>query len=753
MSAASLTVRRDLTKQLALGQQKERVRQSKFKSTFLTLVEDAESRFEGAEMVSTGIEHQIGLSSEAQSRFAIALATQLQKAEVSDAPPRARERDRLRDDLADMKVDLRATKKDIDNIRDSARFKVDVAGLSAGLKAAEKKIDYLDREAVMPDELRNKLRGLATKDELRALITKDELRRTTTDEVRKHVVEALVPTEKKLASLTVEDRNLNQKIEGLEAVTLKHDQTAEGKGQEQSSRFDRLDASLNDFQIKLSRLELIVQEQNKDSATVKVDLETQDKVLTDLDAYVRRDASNDVPSLSKQVMTNSVRIQLLQQDCEKLNEAVRQSRDLQAASERESAQVSKVSVNADTRIEEEVKLIRSDLDAFKPQQENLKLVRHDLDALKADLEKVILVRADLDSLIDEEKLKDVVLAEDFEVLGQKLKKQHEDIARLQSEIWLAKQPQASQTLPNHPPTPPFAIISTGSHETDHQKLQDLEIKLRNLTKSTQGLELFVNSQQQKFDGLTSDRVVQSMVHQMQQMYPQHPGNLMNLVNQTVARQARVDSYLSVNLKDRLANLESQIVARVSADIKIEEITQFAAESRKISLATNHNLKQDIDDLKDAAFNDRLQDSSEYGKRIGEVAERVTILEARYVKAIDDFQTKQTDLVRDVRHLQYRNGSESARNTPGERTIMSRRSKSIESDGNYMFENVCNSDGSDTPLSRRSGRGARRDREEGRASDDIIKRKVVDSDEGEENRDMSRKKVPKRRNVSGKYPFS
>ncbi|KAM0800564.1 hypothetical protein BDR22DRAFT_962977 [Usnea florida] len=56
-----------------------------------------------------------------------------------------------------------------------------------------------------------------------------------------------------------------------------------------------------------------------------------------------------------------------------------------------------------------------------------------------------------------------------------------------------------------------------SRQADHQKLQDVEITLRKLTKTVQILELFVNAQQQKFDGLTSDRIVQHMVHQIQQI--------------------------------------------------------------------------------------------------------------------------------------------------------------------------------------------------------------------------------------------
>lgn len=760
MSAASLTVRLDLVKQQAVGQQKERGRQSRLKPTFLTLIEDAESRVEGAEKLSSGIEKQMQLSSEAQSKIAIGLASQLQKAEIPDAPSSVSDQGRLKNELADIKADLKAAGKD--NIRERGRFKEDLADIKVDLKAARKEIGYLNREAVTADELHKKLRGLARKDELPGVPTKDELRRVTTDEVRKHVTEALVPTEKKLASLTVETANLNQKIEGVEGVTHEYHVTAEEQDKQGTSRFGRLDTSLKEMQMGLSRLELIVQEQKQDSATVKVDLEAQNKVLTDLDTYVRCDPSNEDPSLDKLVMRNSEQIQRLQQRCEEFAEAVVRTQDLRATSNIESSpQIPKASVKADTRIMEKFKIIGSDVDALK---QDFNLIRHDLDALKTDGENDVLIRTDLDSLINEEKLKDAGVVEGFEKLEESLNKQYEDLARLQNEVRLVRQSQASQTILNHPPTPPCASASTSPRESEHQKLQDLEIALRKLTKITQGLELFVNSQQQKFDGLTSDHVVQSMVHQMQQMYPQHPGNLVALVNQTVTRQARVDSYLSGILKDRLANIEAQVAARVGTDSKIEETTQFTVESRRILLAALNSLKQDIEGLKVVALNVRPQEPSDNGTRINELADRMTTVEARYVKAISDFQTNQTDLLRNVTHLQYRNGTASTRNTPGELTVMSRSSKSAEPNGSAIsHKNFNDSDSSDTSLSQRSDRGVRRDGEERRPTDPNLKRKAVDfdeedsdgedSDEGGKARPTKAKKVPKRRNVSGKNPFS
>lgn len=759
MSAGSLTVRRDLTKQQAVGQQKERDRQSKFRYTFLTLIEDAESRAEGVEKTSAGIEKQIDLSSQAQSKIAVSLAAHLQKAEVPNAPPSAQGRGPFQKDFADLRADI---------------------------KAAGKKLDHLNREAVMPDELHKKLRGLATRDELRGLaikddlrglvtrdevrglVNKDELRRVTTDEVHKFVIEALVPTEKKLASLIVEDANLNQKIKGLESVTKKHHETAEErihqqsetiqKIHQQSHRLDGLDTALNDIQIKFSSLELIAQEQQQDYAAVKVDLGAQEKALTELDTYLRRDPSNEDSSLQKIVTGNSEKVQLLQQDFERLNEAVRQIKDLQAASNTESSpQIAMASFKADASIEKEVQLIRSELDALKPEQQDIKSIRHDLDALKADQEKVVLIRTDLDSLINEDKLKDVNVSEGFEAIEEGLNKQREGLARLQNELRQVKQSQASQTVPNHPPTPPFASVSTSPRESDHQKLQDLEIGLQKLTRTTQGLELFVNSQQQKFDGLTSDRVVQSMVHQMQQMYPQHPGNLVEQLDRTMTRQAAVDSYLSGNLRHRLDNIETRTAAHST---KIKEIIQFTTESRTLVLATTNSLKQDIEKLKEGALNKCSLDHSDYGNQIDKLADRVATVEVRYVEAIADFETNQTELVRDVTNLQHRSGIPSTRNTPGALTAISRSSKSIEPNGAAKsFANVNDSDSSDTPLSQqRSARAVRQDGEERRPSNPSLKRKAVESDdedrdedEGEGTRSTNAKKEFKRRNISGRNP--
>lgn len=765
-SAANLTMRRDLTKQQSVVQQRERDRQSKYKSVFPTLAEDAESRVEGTEKVFIGIEKQLDLSSHAQSKNAFTLAELLKQANGSDALLSARDqacikddiagiksdisaaatdnasdRGLIKDDIAAMKADIKTAKNDI--IRDRDRFKQDLADSKANLKAAEKKFKDLTREAIKPAELRDRLRDLASKDELRELVAKDELRGLVAknESSHKHVTETLISTEKTITCLTSANASLTQKVTDVEDVIRKHCENIEGKDQRQYLRFAGLDDSLSNLQMQLSRLG---QEHKRENHALKVDLLAQDKVLTELKPYVRPNSTNDGPSLDQIVMRNSEQIQSVQQECEKLSVAMLQAHDLRAASNTQSSpQASKASIDDKTKSQEDVKLVQSDLDALKAEQEHFeKVTRQDLEALKADREKVLLIRTDLDSLVVGQKDKDEGVTQTFEAIEGNMKILFEKVARLQSKIMLVQQSQASQTLPNHPPTPPIASASTSPRESDQQQLQEVKMELHKLmetTSSLKSLEVFVVSQQEKFDGLTTDRLVQSMVHQLQQMYPLHPGNLM-------AWRDSVHAYLHGDLKVRLANIESNITVLCN---KTEEIFQFNAETRKINLATINSMKQDIEGLRDLALYNRPQCPSDYGNRIDEL-----------VKAIGDLQTSQTDLVRNLTQLQQRNGIGSTRNTLEELTVTSRSSKSIEPNGanEIPSEKINDSDNSDTPLSQRADRGVHGEREDRGSSGPNLKRKAAESDDddeddGEEARPTNLKRVPKRLNVSGKHPFS
>ena len=729
-SSAILDFRRDVTKRQAIGQQRERERQLKFKSTFLTLIEDGESRAEETEKAFLEVEKQTNLSSQIQSKIAVTLTAQLlEQSDSSKVSSSARDRTHLSDQFADVKADLKATMKEVDSLK---------------------------REAGMPSELRNKLGGLATKDELRGLvdrdeirrlITKDDLFRITTDEVPKHVTEALLPTEKKLASLDSQNQSMKQKMGDVEAFMHERYKTFQEKDREQSSRLVHLETTANDLQGELSRLMPTIQsiqDQNRDYAAVMVNIGAHDKVLTDLNNHVRVGLSNDIPSLDTLVMNNSNQIQSLQQKCEKLNERLSQMKDLQAASESaSSSQGSKAPVGIVTNLAEDIKLIWSDLGLLKAEQKACKLIQQDIDTFKAEKENVVLMRTDLDSLIKEEKFKDAGVVEGFEKIEESMKQQHQKSARLDTEIRLVKQ-QLSQPIANHPPTPPPVGASTNPPLSDQQKLQELEQNISRLKKDTEAVHLLVVSQQQKFDGLRTDDIVRSMVQQMQLIYPNQPGIF-------VSWKANIDQYISGTLQNQIQNLYFRIDS--AANTQGHHIIKFNAELKK----EMQGLRQDIEVLRSRPASFSVpQGHPDHGTRINELVERVAVMENVHVKAMSKLQANPTTLIRDVSQLQHQDGISSNRNTPRQFTFMSRSSKSNEPDRspvNFSKE----SDSSDTPLSRRADRGVRRDGEDGPHSNPDLKRRATMSDdetedEGGEAGATAARKVHKRRNVSGHNPF-
>ncbi len=630
MSTASLTVRRDLAKQHAIAQRREHDRQSKFRSTFLTLTETAQTTFDDSEKTSMEIEHQIKLNSQAHSQNVVMLAGQLQQQnEVSDAQSSAHYRTRPKDeDYAELKMDLQHVKKEV------GRFEDDLAAL---------------KEAVMPNSLSKKLgdfvtkdelRGLVVKDDIMGLVTKDELHRVATDQAHKQVAEALKTTEEKLGSMTIEATRLNLKIEAVETCTHEHCETSDAKDLEQSSQIGRQYASINK---SLMDLELAIQEQDKNCAAVKIDLGAQEKVLTSIKKCVG-DPSNGIPSLDERVM----------------------------------------------RLSDQV----------------------------AD------IQSDLGTLLEEEKFKDANVAQEFETIQEDIKGLKAGLTLAHTDIKKIRQTQPAQTLPNHPPTPPFASVSINPQRPDQQTLQGIEMAIRNLTNTTQGLEVFINSQQQKFDGLTN--------------------------------------YVGGILQQRLANIESQIAAQVGLEPSFQEVRRLTVDTRKNCSAAINDIKQDIKGIGNMKrdIEGLKEGPSDYRNRIDQLGQRVSSVEAKYVKAIGDLRTNQTHLVRKVTHLEQQDEIAAARTTPVEVTVKSRSSKSVQPSGvtTISYEYTNDSDSSDTPLSQRAGRGLPRDSEDARTPSSNPKRKTSASDdeeeaEGGEGRPTYGKRIVKRRHVSGPNAFS
>jgi len=71
------------------------------------------------------------------------------------------------------------------------------------------------------------------------------------------------------------------------------------------------------------------------------------------------------------------------------------------------------------------------------------------------------------------------------------------------------------------------------HRVIEQELDNFKSSFQRFKESTMDVthnhDTFITSLQQRFDNLTTDYMVKCMIHQMQSLYPQHPGNILNQI--------------------------------------------------------------------------------------------------------------------------------------------------------------------------------------------------------------------------------
>jgi len=175
--------------------------------------------------------------------------------------------------------------------------------------------------------------------------------------------------------------------------------------------------------------------------------------------------------------------------------------------------------------------------------EDLAVIKEELSALLETVQK----------FEDDQNVKDDFVSSEVERLDSELITQTNAIKNLTDKI--DSVPTRSSAI-----SPPPSIPSNGNmssphltngilakREMDHQFVEELENKHRvieqeldNLKSSfqrfkestmdvTHNHDTFITSLQQRFDNLTTDYMVKCMIHQMQSLYPQHPGNILNQI--------------------------------------------------------------------------------------------------------------------------------------------------------------------------------------------------------------------------------
>ena len=187
------------------------------------------------------------------------------------------------------------------------------------------------------------------------------------------------------------------------------------------------------------------------------------------------------------------------------------------------------------------------------------------------------------------------------------------------------------------------------HQAIKQEFDGLQSKFElfkeSTTDTTSNHETFIDSLRQRFDNLTTDHMIRHMIYHLQQIWPNHPGNVLNQITNLHQRLIRTERDCMKSLT-QLQHLESQteaqrhqIVLRGTEQNNLleqvrKDLQQRIAEQQTLSQRANEeSLRRDTEQLS------LIEQAKEHSQR--RAAENFNLLKT----AKEDFHRQHTELSR------------------------------------------------------------------------------------------------------------
>ncbi|KAL8823010.1 MAG: hypothetical protein Q9191_006268 [Dirinaria sp. TL-2023a] len=217
-------------------------------------------------------------------------------------------------------------------------------------------------------------------------------------------------------------------------------------------------------------------------------------------------------------------------------------------------------------------------------------------------EQLSVLSEEVKKVVNEQHVKDDMVATEVERLDNELIRQANNAKVLSEKLETAPSkgsteppsdlvPEASNTHPqlangilekhsgDQPNTVHQLELNQESIKQDFDGLQSSFERFKNLTADmTSTHDVCINSLQQRFDNLTTDHMVRAMINQLQSLYPNHPGNLVNQVNQLAVNQRHFFDSIS-QVSRQYADLEKTV--RTNQDHVVPLINQGCEKVEKV----------------------------------------------------------------------------------------------------------------------------------------------------------------------------
>lgn len=562
ITTSNLTTRRNLVKEKADKRQSLRHRWEKHYRSFASLAED-QSR--GKEKTASSLElsdSKIKENEADQEKTVRRLLSSI-FANTMGSNPRLLEDSNVNREISTIKADLRDMKSALNDPKQNFKKKL--------------------KHGTIPDDMEQKMRDLATNSMTKSAMTEYESKLAQLTVNLSILQNSFSQHETAIAQLP----HIQDLIDKLNSLLLEFGQTKE-KSDDLSTRIDEQNIRLqilsdqqnNQIQVRSDEEEkryrgfneaLNAQKENIQLLTNEV-TGNPDKEVKGLIEFITEGVERDnklqnaVRSLDGEFGNFTLKTEKLENEISELK------------SHLELPKISNLAEDL-VGIKERLGKLELSMPPFQAQQpapdaDAVSAGKELTDSNKKVEEKVTNVEDKLAAIEQQQEEKDEMVAGEVERLDLSLKAREDEVKHLKAEI-SALQSQISILATNQQPQPPpLAQTLHKVEETLLQKMKALEHNLKQfkdpLSNRTDAIEVIVESLQQRFDNLSTEPLATAIIHQMQKLYPPHPGNVRDELNNLKNRDNMIDSAIhSVWQEFRKVNSRVEQQAQHMAEVKKE----------------------------------------------------------------------------------------------------------------------------------------------------------------------------------------
>lgn len=556
VATSQLHFQRNLQKEKAERQQNLKDRWSKHYHSFIALAEDHDRVSEKAGTLVESLENQMKYTDEAQEAAVRTLMSSMMASSAA-ANPKTEEYSSLKEEIWNLKDGLRATQAELDATKyDKKRTKgfileQDVDNKLRTMSEYEKQMAEL---TVVHNKLlasvNNHEKLMVLVPDIQTRVHKLNASQVVYTELKDKLKEALIAgKEQKIDCQSLHDEQALQKtsIQGLlkDFAAQKSDFKQISEGQKH-----KMDASVEDFALQRENLtqSIAVQDQKIETlvgefAAQKAQVESLNMELVgDLDPNSAKQSKGLIDYIAEGTQKNDkfegalrrfdTELESFQEKLGKLENGMHMLESRPPIQDSTSTQeADRASHNLDPGSVERIPSLEGQVKANHVESD----------------ERISHLERQAKAVEEQQEMKDDFVAVEVERLDNLLITQEKALQTLQEDLSALKS-QVSSAPANKPPTPPPQIeIQREPDESFRLQVEELETTLRQFKESStervDNMEILVDSQQQRFDNLSTEHLAKNIIHQMQILYPPHPANLQAKFDHIKAKQTNVEQHL------------------------------------------------------------------------------------------------------------------------------------------------------------------------------------------------------------------